>query len=224
MPDTLGGSQDKRMYIDRHFGLLCWARGDFNNAIGHLTDSAETYRRRRSVNGLLRTLVMLAECFYEVDRTSEIVALCAELDDLATRSAIDDAVARWRVIEGHLLLDEAVELGSDLGPTVARYVEAMTAALGWSSQTLDVTVGRVVYKLGHLSDDGHTDIALFVAKSLSDAWRGGTLDGTPLVSVERERRGERTAEPGGESGVLGALGTVGCGAATWPAPAIWDFL
>ncbi len=191
LPDTLGGRRDMEKYIRRHLGMLQHARREFGAAIATFSESTKTYRDRKSINGLFRNLVLLAECLYEAGDPSRIKELTAEGDDLAVRSGMGDWVCRWLVLNGNLRLDErALDAGS-VAEVAQLYRDALVAGLEWNYRTLDWTAARILWKLSTMTEPDEEGRARAVLTDLADTLWDVQIHGEPIsVVLARKRAAE----------------------------------
>lgn len=190
LPDTLGGFKDKEMYIKRHFGVLHYISGNYDKAIKYLGESAETYRKRKSLNGFLRALVLLAECFYEIGSYCELKSVMAEIEKVTSKASLRDFVARSLVLRGDILLDDLIDYADHLklNKILEMYKEAIRNALECNYNSLDDTIDRILWKLkGYLNQEGDV-IGVFILKELIDFWKNEQIDGKFFSDIEGEKR------------------------------------
>lgn len=220
LPDTLGARRDKVMYIQRHMGTLAHMQGECATAVELYSDSADTYRERRSTNGLIRTLVLQAGCLYESDRQEDLDVLVPEIDKLAANikgrtSKVGEVLAAWSTIQGHMLLDR-IDADGVTQVVARKYSGAMITALGVQVAVMDEIVERILWKLSLARLQGHRAIAESMLTSTIDFWNTSQNGSSPAEQEKKQRqefaRFPKVAERGSAVARLAAAieaGTVG---------------
>ncbi len=190
LPNTLGGFKDKEMYIKRHFGVFHYISGDCNEAIKYLNESAKTYRKRKSTNGFLRTLVLLAECLYEIGGHSELKSIIFEIEKVASKASIMDFVARSIVLRANILLDNLNNHTdhSQLNKVLQMYQKAIKTALECNVYALDDTIDRILWKLNEYYNSEVDAMRILLLKKLIDFLKIEQVNGQFLTVVEFNKR------------------------------------
>lgn len=177
-------------WVNRTLGVLEYAQGNYVEAIAFFTACLPIYRERRSINGRIRAEVLLAECEYLAGQSALVQAKRTDLDMLASRaiSSVGEWVSRWRVLCGHLLLDEAQASGGTVEPAVASYLAALHAALKGKATAIDDTIERIFWRLHAAVNSGGQAQAETVLRRLHHTWQTGHSEGTALTILEQQSR------------------------------------
>jgi len=202
LPDTLGAGQDKGRYIKRHFGILYQMRGEYDKAIESYSDSVQIYRQARSIGGRLRTLGLLANCLYEAGRYDQIEQLRPEVESLMPKMQSNEIVASWLIVQGHMLLDDALEHKVDLSVAIEKYCDTLKVALeGNHIIALDEMLNRIFWKLEKVIAIGKRQEAILVLQGLLRYWKEGRSGTRLLKELESEQR-QKFIGPARENWVL----------------------
>ena len=191
LPDVLGARHMRTTFIKRHWGVLQYAQGNYEEAVQYFTESVEGKRAEKSTTGRLRTEVLLAECLYKVGRVSEVQSRVHELDRLADIAGIGDFASRWHVLYGHILLDSALNnnVGDvDVEPAIARYTKALMASLQENSYALDDAMTRIFWKLHSTNSPDNQSRNVSVLNAIASFWQTGEIDGVLLTELEQRIR------------------------------------
>jgi tetratricopeptide (TPR) repeat protein len=202
LPDTLGAGQDKEMYIKRHFGILYQTKGEYDKAIQYYSESAQIYRQRHSIGGRLRTLGLLANCLYGAGRYDQIGQLRPEVESLMPKMQSNEIVASWLIVQGHMLLDDALEYKVDLSVAIEKYCDTLRVALeGNHIIALDEMLNRIFWKLEKVIAIGKRQEAILVLQGLLRYWKEGRSGIRLLKELESEQR-QKFIGPARENWVL----------------------
>lgn len=188
LPDVLGGRNVQTTWIKRHFGVLRYVEGNYEEAIKYFTESAVGKRTQKSITGRFRTEVLLVECLYRVGHQTEVQSVAQELDDLADRAGIGDFASRWHALCGHMLLDEAMSHNTSADAAVARYLRSLTFSLQENAYSLDDTLARIFWKLRTTDTTAQQSYVISILNSLSKLWESGKLNGITFTELEQKVR------------------------------------
>lgn len=191
LPDTLGAGKDKIMYIKRHFGMLHQMQKEYYKAITFYSESAQTYRERKSLGGRSRTLILLAGCLYEAGLHEELKSLMPEMDDLMPKVGIKEVIAAWHTLRGHLALDDVIANGNSLHGVTTLYAEALKTSIEGAVQgvvpLINEILNRIFWKLSLVDKDNHERVIL-ILNALKDFWSNTKMEGKFLFEVEVDKR------------------------------------
>jgi len=190
LPNTLGARMDREMYIKRHYGMLFQLTKNYNKSIQYYLESAEIYRKRRSIGGRLRTIALLCGCLYESNQSSKILELTNEIDSLVPNFDSNEIVVSWYTLQGHLLLDTLLHNHSALEPTTQAYVKSLTVGLEANITVLDEVMSRILWatKRHLMNHPQNSSIIRTVLINVAEGWRDGNSQNKPLIEVEKVKR------------------------------------
>jgi len=174
--------QTRREMLARLLGRIFHAKGELSRARQHYTESLDLSNWMDHKIDSLLYLTILG--YDEATAPSHL----DELERLALRHDCWEHLARLRVVQGNLTIDEAHRLADRgeerarlLHDAFAKYSEAMIYALRFNRFLLDHVLGRVIHRCEEQGAEGSTLLTW-----LADLWRTGkTEEGTPLVEIER---------------------------------------
>ncbi len=182
IPNELGW----KMYIHRHYGMLFQLMTDYNKAIQHYDESIKLYRQRRSIGGRLRTIVLLAGCYYEAGYYDDIASLVPEIDELLPKFQSHEIVSSWYAIQGHVLLRHIQH--NTVDSVIDTYTKALKIALESNITILDEVMSRIFWALKRNFGSDRQNLITAILIGIAEFWRDEKRQEHHLTDIERLNR------------------------------------